>query len=206
MTLDDTALATQPSTTHTDPSTPQAHPPAQPVPATLAQPVPALAGGAPNGYTYPYPFEYPEPPRGRFASFVSRLGERAPWVTPAGIGVLIAGAISYTLIVRPTSSSQSTCLLHILTGFDCPGCGGTRAAWYLLHGDLPAAARHHAPFVFAVPFLLYTYVSFSLRRMFRWRVPRLPLTAKVLMIFMAVWLVYTVVRNLPWAPFTALYV
>lgn len=28
------------------------------------------------------------------------------------------------------------CLFKTLTGYPCPGCGGTRAAYALLHGDL----------------------------------------------------------------------
>ena len=52
-----------------------------------------------------------------------------------------------------TRTPRPTCLLKLTTGLDCPGCGGTRALWYLLHGDLPAAARHHFLFVFALPFL-----------------------------------------------------
>lgn len=154
----------------------------------------------------PYPWPYPPVKRSRFAEFLSRTADRTPpWVAPVAVAGLIAGAIGYTLLVRPTTG-QSTCLLRILTGFDCPGCGGTRAAWYLIHGDLPAAARHHAPFVFAVPFLLYQYLSWSLRRAFNWRVPALKITGAAALVFMSVWLVFSVARNLPWAPFTWFYV
>lgn len=31
------------------------------------------------------------------------------------------------------------CPLHVLTGWDCPGCGGLRAAHALLHGEVRAA-------------------------------------------------------------------
>ena len=39
---------------------------------------------------------------------------------------------------RPPSGAfdSPTCLVKMTTGFDCPGCGGTRAFWYLLHGDV----------------------------------------------------------------------
>jgi hypothetical protein len=36
------------------------------------------------------------------------------------------------------------CQFHRLTGLNCPGCGGTRALYALLHGDLPTALRDNA--------------------------------------------------------------
>ncbi|MCI8516940.1 MAG: DUF2752 domain-containing protein [Hungatella sp.] len=35
------------------------------------------------------------------------------------------------------------CLFHALTGLYCPGCGGTRAVGYLLHGDLIKSLQYH---------------------------------------------------------------
>jgi hypothetical protein len=121
----------------------------------------------------------------------------------------MAGAVGYTLVSNPTGAgadSVPTCLLRYATGFDCPGCGGTRAAWYLLHGDLPAAARHHLLFVFAVPFLLYLYVAWAGRVMFGWRLPQLQLSPGVIGGFLAAWGVFSVLRNLPWAPFHLFFV
>src|SRR5690606_7052060 len=99
-----------------------------------------------------------------------------------------------------------SCLVKLTTGFDCPGCGGTRALWYVLHGDLPAAARHHLLFVFALPFVIYLYVAWAGQRVFGWRVPQLRISPAMIGGFLTAWLVFTVARNLPWAPFTALYV
>ena len=33
------------------------------------------------------------------------------------------------------------CLFHCFTGLHCPGCGGTRALYWLLHGDLSRSLR-----------------------------------------------------------------
>jgi len=79
--------------------------------------------------------------------------------------------------------------------------------WYLLHGDIGAAARHHAPFVFATPFLLYLYVAWTVGIVAkRSLLPQLRLSTPVLAGFLGAWIVFSVVRNLPWAPFTWLYV
>lgn len=39
------------------------------------------------------------------------------------------------------------CLFRLLTGFYCPGCGGTRALKYLLRGQVLASLYYH-PLVF----------------------------------------------------------
>ncbi|GAB4007637.1 hypothetical protein GCM10029992_61920 [Glycomyces albus] len=111
---------------------------------------------------------------------------------------------------NPTDDvGPTTCLFKMTTGFDCPGCGGTRAFFYLLNGNLPEAARHHLMAVFAAPFLVWMYLAWALPRVaprVRWRLPRLQLTPGVLSGFLIAWAAFWVVRNLPWEPFTFFYV
>jgi hypothetical protein len=139
-----------------------------------------------------------------------RMWTKSPvWAAPLAILACMGGAVGYTLATHPADAGAGdppTCLLKYATGFVCPGCGGTRAAWFLLHGDIPAAARHHAIFTFAVPFLLYMYLAWALNRLFHWKLPQLSISAPVMITFVAVWGVWSVLRNLPWAPFTAFYV
>jgi hypothetical protein len=159
-----------------------------------------------HGYAYPYVVREP----GRFTRFFIRVGQRMPaWTAPAGVALCVAGGVAYTLLVSPTSAdaeTRPTCVMKLLTGFDCPGCGGTRAAWYLLHGNIAAAARHHAPLVFATPFLLYLYLAWTLGTVTRLKVPQLRIPNMALIGFLAAWIVFSVLRNLPWAPFNWLYV
>jgi len=146
----------------------------------------------------------------RLTRFVDRWSARAPrWLAPLAVLGCAAGAVGYTLVTDPTDSAPEavpSCLVKLTTGFDCPGCGGTRALWYVLHGDLPAAARHHLLFVFALPFVIYLYVAWAGQRVFGWRVPQLRISPAMIGGFLTAWLIFTVARNLPWAPFTALYV
>ena len=108
---------------------------------------------------------------------------------------------------RARRTRPPTCLLKLTTGFDCPGCGGTRALWYLLHGDLPG--RRPPPRAVrvrgALPGLPVRRAG-PVKRLFGWRLPQLRLSPVAIGGFLAVWLVFSVLRNLPWAPFTALYV
>lgn len=172
-------------------------------PVTSPAPVTIPGPGVP-------PPGYQPPPPDRLTRLVDRFQARAPrWLAPLAVLGCIGGAVAFTELSNPTASSPdaaSTCLLKLTTGLDCPGCGGTRAAWYLLHGDLGAAARHHLVFVFAVPFLIYLYVAWTAQTVFGRRLPRLRITPLAIGVFLGAWLVFSVLRNLPWAPFSWFYV
>ncbi|MGC5017785.1 DUF2752 domain-containing protein [Micromonospora sp. DT47] len=172
--------------------------------------------GAPGGWPHdattgawpPAAYQPVEPDR--LTRLVLRLHERSPrWAAPlAAVGCVGLG-MAYALVSNPTTSDPDaapSCLLKLTTGLDCPGCGGTRALWYVLHGDLPAAARHHFLFVFALPFLAYLFVAWAGKQAFGWRLPELRISSPVIAGFLALWLAFSVARNLPWAPFTSLYV
>ncbi|GIH05977.1 hypothetical protein Rhe02_40440 [Rhizocola hellebori] len=160
-----------------------------------------------DAHAYPVPVE---PPVDRVTRLSDRVLSRMPrWLGPVAVLGCIGGALGYTMWSTPASSgadSIPTCLVKLTTGLDCPGCGGTRAAWYLLHGDIPAAARHHLLFVFAVPFLLYLYVAWAGQTAFGWKLPQLRLSPKLLAFFLGAWGIFMVLRNLPWAPFTYYFV
>ncbi|MGV9211866.1 DUF2752 domain-containing protein [Micromonospora sp. RB23] len=167
---------------------------------------------APSGWSAepPVGYPYPAPEPDRLTRLVLRIHERSPrWAVPlAAVGCVGLG-MAYALVSNPAHADPDaapTCILKLTTGFDCPGCGGTRALWYVLHADLPAAARHHFLFVFSLPFLAYLFVAWAGNQAFGWRLPELRISPKVIGGFMAAWLAFTVVRNLPWAPFTSLYV
>jgi hypothetical protein len=178
-----------------------------------------LAGQAPHGYQPPHPHQagphghaYPQlvVDSDPFSRWLVRVWSRSPvWMAPVAILVCFAGGVAYTLLDRPTEAtafSSPTCLVKLTTGFDCPGCGGTRAFWYLMHGNLPAAARAHIMAVFAAPFLVYMYLAWTANVVFKWNVPMLRLSTRTISFFLAAWGVFAVLRNLPWAPFTWLYV
>jgi hypothetical protein len=173
---------------------------------TVADEQPPIQGPPVPPEWYAYAAPRPDP----VTRFVQRVWTRSPiWAAPVAMLACMGGAVGYTLATHPAAAGAGdapTCLLKYTTGFVCPGCGGTRAAWYLLHGDLPAAARHHLLFVFAVPFLVYMYVAWAGNRLFNWRIPQFKPSPAALGVFMAAWAVFSIARNLPWAPFTSLYV
>jgi hypothetical protein len=89
------------------------------------------------------------------------------------------------------------CLFHKLTGLHCPGCGGTRAAHALLHGDLLAAVRFNALLVVGFPTMaLAFWLQRSAERLGRNRFRNLAVACA------SVFLAFTLVRNLP-TPWTS---
>jgi hypothetical protein len=152
----------------------------------------------------------PQAPAGRASRLLERLVHRAPrWSGPAAIAVCFAGAASYVLVSNPTDAGAldpPSCIVKLTTGLDCPGCGGTRAFWYLLHGNLPQAVRHHAVAVFAAPFLVWMYVAWTVRAITGRSLPMPRLGGSTIAVFLGIWAVFTVVRNIPVAPFTYLFV
>lgn len=167
----------------------------------------ALAGDAPPS---PYAWGNVAKPPGRLNRALIEVGARAPrWLGPAAIALCFAGAAAVVLVSDPTdrgANQMETCLVKLTTGLDCPGCGATRALYYLLHGNIPQAARHHAVAVFAAPFLVWAYFAWAIARITGRQIPAPQLSARAVSIFLGVWAAFMVLRNLPWAPFTWFFV
>ena len=158
---------------------------------------------------YPGPV-YISPPPNAFNRLFLRLYERSPrWLAPVAVLLCFLSAAATVWIINPTdggANSTPTCIIKLTTGFDCPGCGGTRAFYYLLHGNIPQAVRYHAVAVFAAPFLLWFYLGYAVKKIWGKQIPMPRLSSGAVSAFIAVWAVFMVVRNIPVAPFTSLYV
>ncbi|MCG5466594.1 DUF2752 domain-containing protein [Micromonospora sp. MED01] len=137
---------------------------------------------------------------------VATLADRAAqrWATlGAAAAVLAAGG--FVSRFNPTdgvADPTGPCLWHSLTGINGPGCGGTRMFYYLLHGDLVQAARHHLAALVAVPFLVYLGLRWAAAVWFGRELPALRLSPRVYGTYVVAFVLYsTVLRNLPWPPF-----
>ena len=90
------------------------------------------------------------------------------------------------------------CVFHELTGLDCPGCGAQRALHQLLHGNILAALRLNAMFVISLPLAAWFGTRWLLRTS---RGETASITARWLWLYLAAWLVFGVLRNLPFPIF-----
>lgn len=107
----------------------------------------------------------------------------------------LAGSLTYVGLVDPRNpgSLYPPCPFKLLTGWDCPGCGGIRMTHDLLHGQLGAAFADNAFLLAGLPALAFWWLW---RR--RQQRPAFPATVMVVLIVAAVG--WTVVRNLPGFP------
>ena len=110
--------------------------------------------------------------------------------------VFFAGAAAAFILYRYYPVAQKyfpKCPSYELLGIYCSGCGNTRAVYYLLHGDFAGVFRSN---LFFLPTILFAVLLF-----FRFKfISRLNL----LYLFLLLALNFTVLRNLPWYPFTLL--
>ncbi|MFC9326270.1 DUF2752 domain-containing protein [Kitasatospora sp. NPDC057015] len=78
---------------------------------------------------------------------------------PLGLAALGAAGAGYLWSRDPHLPGQALpfCPWRRLTGLQCPGCGGTRMAYDLLHGDLAAAWHDNALLLLALPLVALLY-------------------------------------------------
>lgn len=68
----------------------------------------------------------------------------------AAVGTLVA-----IFLCDPSSSVLAPkCMFKMFTGFDCPGCGTSRALYSMMHFDFANAWRMNPILFFAIPYVL----------------------------------------------------
>ncbi|MGE2713878.1 DUF2752 domain-containing protein [Mycolicibacterium litorale] len=120
---------------------------------------------------------------------------RTPLYITLGTGALFAGALAYIGLADPHRPGflAPPCPFKLLTGWDCPACGGLRMTHDLLHGDIAAAVADNVFLLVGLP-LLASWILIR-RRQHRTVMP----TSAIVVVVVAV-LSWTVVRNLPGFP------
>ena len=109
-------------------------------------------------------------------------------------GLSAAGAVQ--LVFDPFRTHVPLCLLHQLTGLDCPGCGAIRAVHSLLAGDLLMALRSNLLITLAIPSTAIGLGVWAVRRARGLRTQLLP-SRTSLLVLAGLALLFTVLRNLP---------
>jgi hypothetical protein len=112
-----------------------------------------------------------------------------------GTGAVLAGAVTYVGLADPHRPGFlfPECPFKMLTGLNCPACGGLRMTHDLLHGDLGAAVVDNVFLLVSLPLLAVWLVV-------RWRRGQrlMPMPAAVTIFVAAI--AWTVVRNWPGFP------
>lgn len=112
-----------------------------------------------------------------------------------GAGTLLAGSLTYVGLGDPHNPGFlfPACPFRLLTGWNCPACGGLRMTHDLLHGNLGAAVVDNVFLLIGLPALLAWVLV-------QWRLGRriMPMPAVVVIVLAAI--TWTVIRNLPGFP------
>lgn len=132
----------------------------------------------------------------------SRLVTFLRWPGPLLALLPVALSVVWVLRYNPTDAVNDplgNCLWHAAFGINGPGCGATRAFYYLLHGNLLRAVQYHLPFVLAIPFVVYAWTQWALVNTVGTALPPLRVKRWHWIAFGLFWLLWTVVRNfVPW--------
>lgn len=137
----------------------------------------------------------------------SPVSRRPLWwrLGPAGAWLLLTAAAVWVLAFNPTDrvpDPSGPCLWHALTGINGPSCGGTRMFWFLLHGNLIEAARHHLAALAGLLYGLYALVAWTAAAYGGRRLPLWKPGGRAIAVYIGLFLVYAaVLRNLPWPLF-----
>ena len=113
----------------------------------------------------------------------------------AGTGALTAAALAYIGLVDPHRPGAvfPGCPFKMLTGWNCPACGGLRMTHDLLHGEVSAAVVDNIFLLIGLPLL----AIWAVWRRGRGQRAFTPVVIVVIAIAMLGW---TVLRNLPGFP------
>lgn len=113
------------------------------------------------------------------------------------LGATAVGASAMVFFFNPnTHGFYPVCMFHELTGLNCPGCGGTRALYALLHGHFLTATRDNALFILTLAIAAIWCARFVFLKIQN-QPAKLNVPPKVLWAFLILAVVFTVVRNLP---------
>ena len=118
------------------------------------------------------------------------------------LGAGIAG-ISFLYVFNPASSVLYVpCPFHAMTGLYCPGCGSLRAVHQLLHGHVASAFGLNPLMVLSLPFLGYSFLSYCMVGIQGRSLPKVFVPALFIWIYLGVVLLFWIIRNISWYPFS----
>jgi hypothetical protein len=116
----------------------------------------------------------------------------------------LLGVVILCLLPPTKTSFYPRCMLHSLTGLNCPGCGATRCLYALLHGDLRQAAAYNVLFLVVLPPFLALAARVWWAALRGRPSPSLPVPPWAIRILLVVLIAFGVLRNINVYPFTLL--
>ena len=114
-----------------------------------------------------------------------------------GIGGLLLIGIYY-LIDPSDSYLMPKCPFHLLTGYDCPACGIQRALYYSLHGDWGTAIRYYFFLILSILYFIAVAITTFVHNREMDVIKKYVQHPTTVMIFLALTIIWWIVRNIPY--------
>ena len=122
-----------------------------------------------------------------------------------GLLIVIVGLAVLFFLLNPSEHQIfPRCIFNSLTGYYCPGCGSQRAIHSLLHLDFAGVIGNNFLFLPASLLILYHYLYRPFNKKFNKNLPNIFYYKSTPWIIFAVVVIFAVLRNLPWYPFSVL--
>jgi hypothetical protein len=112
------------------------------------------------------------------------------------------GVFVVTYFNPSTSQFFPVCPLHALTGYSCPGCGLTRGFHSLFHGDIVSALMFNVMLPIYLIVFVYIGISFMFVAVRGRGLNFLAFSPRMVYAFFVASLIFAILRNLPFYPFT----
>lgn len=103
----------------------------------------------------------------------------------------------------PANQFFPKCPFRVLTGWQCPGCGSTRAFYELLHLHPVAAFKLNPLMVLTLPFIVYGLLGFTKSALTGKPQRRVFIPPLYMWLWLGLLVSYWIFRNTPWYPFVS---
>jgi Protein of unknown function (DUF2752) len=136
------------------------------------------------------------------APLVARVTRvRRPWVAPVFASLAGLAGCAYLATHDPNDPHQlmPQCPTKMLTGLDCPACGGLRMVRALITGHWSAAVHDNVVLLALMPFVGYVWLRWLVAGL-RGKTYTFAISKRGGYTILALALVWMVVRNLPGFP------
>ena len=122
--------------------------------------------------------------------------------------VLLAGVSGVAVVLYQFSPHESgiygPCPFRALTGLYCPGCGTLRGLHELLHGNMVKAFGLNPLMVLLLPFILYSFFKYTVSGITGRQQSKVFIPSDFIWALLVIIIVYWILRNVPYYPFTLL--
>ena len=122
-----------------------------------------------------------------------------------GLLVVVSGVAAVLYLFSPYDSGlYATCPFKALTDYHCPGCGTLRGLYELLHGHLGTAFGLNPLMVLSLPFIAYSIIKYIAAGILGRAERKIFIPSALIWSLLVVIMLFWIVRNLSFYPFSLL--